>query len=232
MEKSYATHIRAGEIIAIRSSNTTLTYQFTVKGYTDTGSTVIFGGGELDFGDGTIVTLSEASSSNGTVLLEDEVAYNFFEISHTFSAPGKYTIRYVEQNRNAGVQNMSNSVDTPFYIETTILIDPFIGLNNTPVFLVPPIDKGAVGAAFLHNPGAYDSDGDSLSYRLTVPKQALGREVNNYMSPADPSFYDDYLHGNEELTDVPVFNINPITGSLTWDAPGSAWGIQYCFYSR
>lgn len=229
MEKVLATHIRAGEIVAVRTSNASLTYKFTVVGYTDTGSSVIFGGGEIDFGDGTVLSLTDAAEQSGTTPLEDEVAYNFFEITHTFAAPGKYTVRYNERNRNAGVQNMSNSVDTPFYIETTILIDPFVGLNNTPVFLVPPIDKGAVGAAFLHNPGAYDSDGDSLSYRITIPKQSFDREVNNYLSPADPEFYENFLQGNENLSDVPVFEINAITGNLLWDAPGAPGEYNIAF---
>ncbi len=228
-EKAMATHIRAGEIIAIRTSNTSLTYEFTVIGYTDTGSSVIFGEGQIDFGDGTVVNLTEASHNHGTTPLEDEIAYYFFDITHTFAAPGKYTIRYNEKNRNAGIQNMSNSVDTPFYIETSILIDPFVGLNNTPVFLVPPIDKGAVGAAFLHNPGAYDSDGDRLSYRIAAPKQALERDVNNYLSPADPEFYEDYLHGDEDLSGIPVFEIDPVTGNLLWDAPGAPGEYNIAF---
>ena len=45
-----ATHIRAGEIIAKRISSTSLTYEFTIIGYTDTGSEVEFGGGKFDFG--------------------------------------------------------------------------------------------------------------------------------------------------------------------------------------
>ena len=52
--KNYSTHIRAGEIIAKRISNTSLTYEFTLIGYTDTGSDVQFGGGKFDFGDGNV----------------------------------------------------------------------------------------------------------------------------------------------------------------------------------
>ena len=51
----YSTHIRAGEIIAKRISTTSLTYEFTIIGYTDTGSEVEFGGGKFDFGDGNII---------------------------------------------------------------------------------------------------------------------------------------------------------------------------------
>ena len=50
----FSTHIRAGEIIAKRISTTSLTYEFTIIGYTDTGSEVEFGGGTFYFGDGNI----------------------------------------------------------------------------------------------------------------------------------------------------------------------------------
>ncbi|MCV9385740.1 gliding motility-associated C-terminal domain-containing protein [Reichenbachiella ulvae] len=219
-DRSFATHIRAGEIIAERISSTTLTYRFSVIGYTDTGSSVIFGGGEIEFGDGVRGNLAEISESNLTIQLEDEVAYNVFTVIHTFQGPGRYVVRYQESNRNAGVVNMSNSVDTPFYIETALLIDPIFGINNTPVFLIPPVDKGAEGATFLHNPGAYDPDGDSLSYHITIPKQRFDREVNDYKDPNDPTFYTNYLEGNQERDGPPTFKIDSITGTLEWDAPG------------
>ena len=43
-----ATHIRAGEITAVRQSCQGFTYTFTITGYEDTGS-------EVDFGDGISV---------------------------------------------------------------------------------------------------------------------------------------------------------------------------------
>ncbi|GIR72975.1 MAG: hypothetical protein CM15mP75_4870 [Flammeovirgaceae bacterium] len=98
--------------------------------------------------------------------MDNQVALNLFKVVHTFQAPGRYVVSYFEQNRNDEIVNMDNSVDTPFFIETEILIDPFFGLNNTPVLLIPPIDNGVVGIRYIHNPGAFDPDGDSLSYEL------------------------------------------------------------------
>lgn len=216
----YATHIRAGEIIAQRISASTLTYRFWVIGYTDTGSTVQFGGGELSFGDGISVNLTEAALGSETTILEDEIAKNVFWVDHTFQTPGRWLVSYNEQNRNQGVVNMSNSVDTPFYIETVINIDPILGSNNTVQFLIPPVDKGAEGATFLHNPGAFDPDGDSISYRLTIPKQFLDRDVNDHKWPNDASFYTNFSEGNQEGDGPPTFEIDPITGTLVWDAPG------------
>jgi hypothetical protein len=47
LSSAWATHIRAGEIIAERISVQTLTYRITVVGYTDTRSSVVFGPGIL-----------------------------------------------------------------------------------------------------------------------------------------------------------------------------------------
>ncbi|MGL1885332.1 MAG: gliding motility-associated C-terminal domain-containing protein [Reichenbachiella sp.] len=218
----HATHIRAGEIIAERISTSSLTYRFRVIGYTDTGSTVPFGGGVLSFGDGTSIVLSEVIGDDGFeyTVLEDEIAKNVYTVEHTFQTPGRWLVSYNELNRNAGVVNMSNSVDTPFYIETVIIIDPILGVNNTVQFLIPPIDKGAEGAIFLHNPGAFDPDGDSLSYRLTIPKQFLEREVNDYRFPNDAEFYSSFLEGNQEGDGPPTFRIDSVSGTLEWNAPG------------
>ncbi len=227
---SFATHIRAGEIIVKRSSNATNSYRFFIIGYTDTESDVEFGGGTVDFGDGTREPLIDIVIGQPLYLLiEDQVAYNLWEVEHTFPGAGRYTVRYEEQNRNAGVVNMSNSVNTPFYIESEVLIDPFIGPNNSPEFTVPPIDRGAVTAAFLHNPGAFDVDGDSLSYRLTKPKKFYDRVVDDYKEPNDRAFYTNYDQGNQEGDGPPIFEIDEATGLLTWDAPGAQGEYNMAF---
>ncbi|WP_109830250.1 gliding motility-associated C-terminal domain-containing protein [Reichenbachiella versicolor] len=225
-----ATHIRAGEIIAERISTSTLAYKFSIVGYTDTGSDVPFAGdGQMNFGDGTTKSSSEGNLVQQNVSLGDEVAYNVLEFNHTFQGPGVYTVRYSEVNRNAGIVNMSNSVNTPFYVETTLVIDPTIGVNNSPVFLIPPIDRGGVQWTFLHNPGAYDRDGDSLSYRITFPKQFFNRSVDGYKDPIDPSFYDNFSQGNQDGNAQPIFEIDSLDGTLTWDAPGFAGEYNVAF---
>jgi len=65
---SWATHIRAGEIIAERISVQTLTYRITVVGYTDTRSSVVFGPGRINFGDGREEQLNTKSDFS---LVED-----------------------------------------------------------------------------------------------------------------------------------------------------------------
>lgn len=219
--RSYATHIRAGEIIAELLDCTSNTYRFTLIGYTDTGSTVLFGGGQMKFGDGSAPINFTAGEPDYFQDLGDEVALNIFYAQHTFPGPGTYIVSYREFNRNASVANMDNSVNTPFYIETQIVVDPFFGCNNTPVLLNPPLDRACVGKAFYHNPGGWDIDGDSLSYEIVVNKQDVDIAVVNYRLPNDYDIVTVPGVTNEEGTGPPTYILDPIRGDLEWDAPGT-----------
>ncbi len=226
---SYATHIRAGEIIAVRENrdgspaNVSLTYKFTLVLYTDDSSPVPPGGGKINFGDGSgDFNLNDVFETSTKVGLGDGISLNTFVFYHTYPNPQEFVITYREFNRNPNSRTMINSVNTPFYIETTFIIDPFFGLNSTPVLLVPPVDKAAIGAIFIHNPGAFDLDGDSLSYKLIQNKQDQDVPVNGFKFPNDPSLYEglDYNFANQAKAGPPTFTLDPITGDLVWDAPG------------
>lgn len=228
LNNGFATHIRAGEIIAERVSTQTLTYRITVVGYTDTRSNVIFGPGEINFGDGREVTLNTEADIAFTEPLGNQIEKNTFVITHTYQGPGQYIIRFREFNRNDRTLNMDNSVDTPFYVETMITIDPFIGINNSPVLTIPPVDNGGVNVRYIHNPGAYDPDGDSIAYlfnETTVrPRQAFQRFVNNYRSPGSSEF----SFNREDGSPNPFISMNT-DGDLIWDAPGLAGQYNIAF---
>ncbi|MCC5929802.1 MAG: gliding motility-associated C-terminal domain-containing protein [Cyclobacteriaceae bacterium] len=223
-----ATHIRAGEITAEVISCQTFTYRITIYGYTFTGSPVLFGGGELTMGDGSEPKTFSTGDYDFFQDLGDQIAVNVFIVEHTFPGPGVYTIRFREFNRNGGIVNMDNSINTPFYVETILTIDPFLGCNSTPILLNPPIDRGCVGVAFFHNPGAFDADGDSLAYKLTVSKQNRDVPVVNYRFP---NVYDIAAYGTlrENGSGPAIYSIDPITGDLIWDAPGGEGEYNLAF---
>lgn len=239
--KSNATHLRAGEIIVKRVNCEGLTFEITIIVYTDSGPAdpVLFGDGELRFGDENdpnsffqvpIVQNNQAVTWNNgdptsVPISEDlgaDVSKATFTIEHTYGSSGRYVISYLEANRNDGVLNIENgnSVNTTFFIETEINIDSFLGCNNTPELLIPPIDRACPGVTFFHNPGAFDPDGDSIAFELVIPKKSVGTEVANYLSPADPAFYENFATGNEAGNGPPTFTIDPVTGEIAWDAPG------------
>ncbi|MEQ8474483.1 MAG: gliding motility-associated C-terminal domain-containing protein, partial [Marinoscillum sp.] len=214
---SMATHIRAGEITAERIDNLTRTYRFTFTGFRDSGSPIPFGQGVFRFGDDSF----QEGNFNVTITpIDNEIEMVQFQLVHTYSSSKRFIVSYREENRNRDIINMDASGVTPFYVESMINVDPFAGLNNSPILTVPPIDFAAVGVKFIHNPGAYDPDGDSLAFHITTPKQSVFSFVANYVPLDDSRFYTNPKQGNEGQNHDSELTLDPIKGDLVWDAPG------------
>ena len=220
-----ATHIRAGEITLERISNTSLTYRITITIYRDTRSGVQIGegggGATFSFGDGTSLTQADfisllTSSRRTETTLANETSVVQYVIEHTYENFGTYTLRYSELARNGGILNINGGASDSFAfnISTQIRIqDGFF--NSSPVLLSRPIDRACSGFRFLHNPGAFDADGDSLAYRLDVPRGQGGDVVTNYFDLDDPIISTE----REDGSNGAIYEIDPITGTLTWDSP-------------
>ncbi len=198
-----ATHNRAGEITFKQVSG--LTYRITIKTFTYTLSLADRPELEVDWGDNTISQVRRTPYfRNETVKLPGFYQLNVYDTIHTFPGPGIYEVVVQDPNRNFGVINIPNSVNVVFSISTTIMISPELEKNNTPVLLSLPIDKAARGHVFVHNPVAYDSDGDSLSYRLSICRGENGVPLSRYTFP--------------EASNRPLY-IDPVYGNLIWDTP-------------
>lgn len=194
----WATHNRAGEIRYRHISG--YTYEITMVTYTYTLSQADRPELEVQWGDGTSSIIPRISKIE---LPNDYYFKNTYIGTHTFPGPGIYKITMEDQNRNYGVRNIPNSVEVPFTIQTTLNINPTVGNNSTPVLTYPPIDKAKLNTTFIHNPGAYDPDGDSLAYRLTVCLGESGLPIPGYVFP----------YASDSLT------VNKVTGDLIWERP-------------
>ncbi|NME68564.1 T9SS type B sorting domain-containing protein [Flammeovirga aprica] len=212
--QALATHIRAGDLTMRRTNDASLTYEVTVILYRDV-TGVQAGEGTISFGDGTENAIVSPEDLGFTQDGETQIIR--YRVSHTFPSAGNYKVSYFERNRNPGVRNMEISSETPFFIQSEFMINPVLGLNSSPFLLIPPVIKGAVGQKFVHNAGAFDVDGDSLSYRLTVCLQGSDTPVQNYRFPDDPN--EDWSRETEDCEVPPVFYIDEITGDLVWNAP-------------
>lgn len=217
-----ASHLRAGQITVVRKNCFSREFVITVRVYTNTGSPVVFGGdGILSFGDGNSMIVPEVSNT-----LRPDLGPNIgvaeYSISYTYGGVGRYTISYVEPNRNGGVLNMDNSFYTTFYLETQV--DLSIANCNYPTLEIDPIDQACTGVAFSHNPGAVDRDAsDSLSYELAIPFRDRGLPVVNYRDPRTMS------NANEN-GGAPIFSIDPVNGTLVWDAPSTPGEYNVAFH--
>lgn len=208
----FATHNRAGEIVIQQIGGcTSNTVKCTVNTWTKTSSVAADRDSvTICWGDGTCDVVPR-SNGNGEPLPND-VKYNMYMFEHTYDGPGSYTVSMTDPNRNGGILNVNHpgSENVQFHLQTTFTLfsGQSQGCNSTPFLLNAPIDYACIGEPFVHNPGAYDEDGDSLSYELIVPMQDVNTPVPNYIWPPN-------VNGNEGSD----FTINPITGTMRWFVP-------------
>ncbi|MES2565417.1 MAG: T9SS type A sorting domain-containing protein [Bacteroidota bacterium] len=211
-----ATHNRAGQITYKWVGPGFYTYEIKLTTYTNIGGTNLADRCEdtVYFGDGAKAVVLRSNglcngscspSCEGQPLPGGTIKLNQYVTTHTYPGPGNYKMSMEDPNRNAGVINIPNSVNQVFYVESFLVIPAFgIGKNSSPILTFPPIDNACVGRCFKHNPGAYDIDGDSISYELTPCRGHLGVICPGYSNPAIGS-------GN--------FTIDSLTGTLEWCTP-------------
>jgi gliding motility-associated-like protein len=207
----HATHNRAGEITYVQTGD--LTIIATITTYTKASSdqadrdTL-----SIDWGDGTFSNLARTNGGGLGVLLPGDLRYNTYVGEHTYPGRSTYTLAMRDPNRISNILNINNgnSVSIQFYIETTFtLLNPqFQGYNNSAILLQEPIDNACVFQRFIHNPNAFDVDGDSLSFELVVPLDEPGSGVPRYVLP------------NAILpSGLNNISFDMRTGEFVWDSP-------------
>ncbi len=204
----FATHNRAGEITYKQTGP--LTIEMTITTYTKTSSAAADRDSlEVFWGDGTSQIVQRIGSG---ISLANDVKKNEYTAEHTYPGRSTYTIYFQDPNRVGNILNVNypNSIDVPFFLSTTFtLLNPqFQGYNSSAILLQPPIDVACAGQPFVHNPNAYDADGDSLAYELVPPLMGQGEPVSGYKFP------NEILPG---INNIAV--INAKTGDFTWVSP-------------
>lgn len=210
-----ATHNRAGEITYQHLGG--LRYRVTIVTYTKISAPADRDSLAISWGDGSDLESIPRSEANDQLYGNRDIRRNTYTATHTYSGAGNYTLSFEDPNRNNNVLNLKppngQSDQVTFYIESTLIINPFappsVGQNNSSAILLnPPIDIACFGQTYIHNPGAFDPEGDSLAYKL-VPSRISGGVI--------PDFYvfpDQISPGpNNKIS------IDPITGDLVWETP-------------
>jgi len=202
--QAFATHNRAGEITYSHVEG--LTYEILITTYTKSSAPAdrpwlyLYWGDENDEPVDSLARESE-------VLMEGDIQVNRYRGNHTYGGPGIYEIQVEDPNRNQGVLNIPGSVDVPFTISSLLIIDPMAGHNNSVQLLNPAQQNACLFQSWIHNPGAYDPDGDILTYDLVPCRGFEGEVISDYVTPDAVSPNDD------------VFEIDPVYGDVSWEVP-------------
>jgi len=114
-----------------------------------------------------------------------------------------WTFSYAECCRNSAITTVDNVGSYNLYV-FSLLNNADGGCNNSPVFVMPPVQQVCVGQSYCFNNTAIDPDGDSLRYQLITPLAATG-------SPITYRFPYSYT---QPIMSSPPANFNPTTGNL------------------
>jgi len=202
----FGTHNRAGEITYEHISG--FSYKITITTYTAIPpiTNVDRDSLEVQWGDGNRKYIRRVQ----IIPINKDMQMNIYIGYHTYPGPGDYCIKMEDPNRNGGSINIYNSINIPFALKSCIgaKFSSYIGGNNSPVLLMPPIGFANVGELYEYNPTASDPDGDSLYFELVPCKGAGGINIPGYLYPDEAGF------------NIPgSFNIDNKTGEITWDVP-------------
>jgi len=205
-----ATHNRAGEIIYEHISG--FTYRVTIITVTKASSFADRPHLKIYWGDEPS-TVTEADLDSLPRVVEQflpgvDAKRNEYVGTHTYAGPGVFTLVVEDPNRNAGVVNIPQSVWQVFSIRTVLIINPLTGHNNSVRLLNPPTQQACFMQPWIHNPAAYDPDGDQLVFSL-IPCTGLNSEpIAGWQLP------------DEATTNTSdVFTIDAVTGDVTWLVP-------------
>ncbi len=208
-----ATHNRAGEITYRHISGNT--YEFTVYTYTKTSAPADRPWLPITWGDGSAADSLERVQINS--FPERDSQENVYIKQHTFPGSGEYDICITDPNRNGGILNIDNgnSLFVVFAIQTRLRISAAVAANNSVRFTNLPLQDACKFQPWVYNPGAVDTDGDSLSFKL-VPSMGSGCvpfELGFYVYPDEVSAIG--------VSPDPTNNISidPLTGTIIWDSP-------------
>ena len=177
-QHAQATHNRAGEITYSHVQG--LTYEVVITTYTKASALADRPWLYLTWGDEIGSQLDSLERELPVVVMPGDIQKNVYRGTHTYGGPGVFELKVEDPNRNEGVLNMTGSVDTPFAIQSLLIIDPQAGHNNSVQLLNPATENACLNQPWIHNPAAFDPYGDVLT---TLFRAEVDARYSSYVFP-------------------------------------------------
>ena len=147
-----------------------LAYSIKVDLFTDPNSSADRPEIPVDFGSGVWDTIPR-------VLIQDfpggscgPIRRNVYESTFTYPGPGTYHIRTRNQNRSEGIINIPNSGEQGSCVDALLVINPLLGANTSIQFNTWQTVTTWNWSTLVHDPAAFDQEGDSMSFELVSPR--------------------------------------------------------------
>ena len=162
-----ATHLYSGYISYTTDPQNPRKLDFVFTLYTKIASAADDPFAFIHMGDGHDVRVERKSVTRYSAHYDKEI----FTWSHTYSAPGNYTVHWTGENRNGGIINMPAPTDLlTFKIATLVKVGSATQNLHGAKLAGVPITEAYAGEPWTFNFLAYDEDGDYLVYDLVTPK--------------------------------------------------------------
>ncbi len=160
----YGQDIKGGEIRSYRNGidSSDNTFTFNVYLYTQSSMGINHSTIYVYMGDGG----QPIPVSGTSMYLYNDISEWHYAFNHTYLGNGFYNLHISDSFRIVGIQNITNSSLESIYLQSPIIINPFLGWNSSPQFQDRQTAVFNNSGYFVHNASAFDPEGDSLSYSL------------------------------------------------------------------
>lgn len=188
-----------------------LTYSVKVDLFTDPSSPADRPEIPMDFGNGVWDTIPRVLIQEFPSGSCGPIRRNVYEGVFTYPGPGIYQIRTRDQNRNEGIINIPTSGEQGSCVDAILVIDQTLGPNTSIQFDTWQTVTTWNWSTLIHDPAAFDQEGDSMSFELVSPRNYECEVVPGYSQPSATS----------------SFWLDPATGVLLWESPTliGAWVV-------
>lgn len=150
----HAQDIRGSEIKYSNTDNQTCNFEISLYVQSGMGierDTMMFGN--------LIVPGTATQLSNNITLWK-------YSYQYAFGGNGMYQFYYPDSFRISSISNIQNSESEIILPLLTLILNPYIGSNSSPSFLKNQTEIYRSGNIIIHEPMAFDAEGDSLVFSL------------------------------------------------------------------
>ncbi len=159
---------------------------------------------EVIWGDGATEFLDRVNNVGNGEMVFPGIKKSIYEGEHTYTQEGNFQLVFIDDFRPFNIENIApgESQSTLLYFDAIVPVADTVSfcINNAPDFLTDPYLFGFPGKDIRLSLTHFDNEGDSLAFKLTVPKARNGEPVPDYYYPEGVS-------------------LNHRSGMFTWENP-------------